>query len=280
MHLTTPSHWTQGELAVNQAHLHYYRTGSGDLPALVLMHGFSDDGLCWMQTALDLEAQYDILMPDARGHGYSERVKPGEQVDLAADLAGLITALCMEKPIIAGHSMGAMIASQVGARFPTLARAIILEDPPWFHRPPVDPQVVKTQGNSIDDFARSLAHKTAEALMDECRSEHPTWPEVVVQTWCGAKKRLDQNFLATRSMQLADWPEIAKAITCPTLVFTAEPDLGGIVTPAVAQEIRALNPRITLVHIPGVGHHIRFGDYTSYMQIFRSFLNEVQPATP
>ncbi len=35
-------------------HLHYTRTG-GDKPAVVLAHGFSDDGLCWTPVAEILE---------------------------------------------------------------------------------------------------------------------------------------------------------------------------------------------------------------------------------
>ena len=70
-------------------------------------------------------------MPDSRGHGLSARVKPEEEVDNAGDLATLIMALELDKPIIAGHSMGAASASELGARFPSMPRALILEDPPW-----------------------------------------------------------------------------------------------------------------------------------------------------
>ena len=61
-----PAHWTEDSLAIHDANLHYVRTGTGDKPPLVLVHGFSDNGLCWLQTALDLEDEYDIVMPDAR----------------------------------------------------------------------------------------------------------------------------------------------------------------------------------------------------------------------
>lgn len=38
---------------------------------LLLINGFSDNGLCWRRVALELEADYEILMLDARGHGRS-----------------------------------------------------------------------------------------------------------------------------------------------------------------------------------------------------------------
>jgi pimeloyl-ACP methyl ester carboxylesterase len=87
------AHWTHTDLFVNGVRLHYYRTGHGDKPPLVLVHGFSDNGLCWTPTARDLEADYDVIMPDMRGHGLSERVQLSDTVDMDADLAGLIRTL-------------------------------------------------------------------------------------------------------------------------------------------------------------------------------------------
>ncbi|MEZ4677061.1 MAG: alpha/beta fold hydrolase [Caldilineaceae bacterium] len=52
---------------------------------MLLIHGFSDTGLLWTPVA-ELEADYDVIMPDMRGHGRSTRVQP--DVDMAADVAG------------------------------------------------------------------------------------------------------------------------------------------------------------------------------------------------
>ena len=130
-------HWTQNDLLINGVRLHYARTGHGDKRPLVLVHGFSDHGLCWTPTARDLESEYDVIMPDMRAHGLSERVQPGEKVDMAADLAGLIRTLGLRRPIVCGHSMGAMITYQIGVRFPELASALVLEDPPWWLSQPL-----------------------------------------------------------------------------------------------------------------------------------------------
>jgi len=50
--------------------VHDHRTGGGG-SVLLLINGFSDNGLCWRRVALELEADYEILMLDARGHGRS-----------------------------------------------------------------------------------------------------------------------------------------------------------------------------------------------------------------
>jgi N-formylmaleamate deformylase len=269
-------HWTQNDLMVNEARLHYYRTGDGTKPPLVLAHGFSDDGLCWQPTAADLEAEYDMILPDARGHGMSERVRPGEPVDMPSDLAGVIRGLSLERAIVGGHSMGAMVAFQLGVRYPELVRALILEDPPWWlpeqsEMRPVD----RHEEHPMAGFVRTIAANTLEQLIAQCRIEHPAWPEVVVQIWCAAKKRLDPNILSILRFEGSDWQEGLKTIACPILVFAADPEKGGLITPAVAARVKELNSRVTVVHIAGVGHHIRFANYMAYMETLRAFLGGI-----
>ena len=94
-----PTQWTENDITVNNIRIHYTRTGRGDKPPLVLLHGFSDNGKYWLPVARDLEAEYDLILPDGHGHGLSQRVQEGEAVDMAADLAGLIEALGLEQPV-------------------------------------------------------------------------------------------------------------------------------------------------------------------------------------
>ena len=42
-----PYGWTSGDVKANGITLHYYRTGNGTLPPVVLSHGYTDNGLCW-----------------------------------------------------------------------------------------------------------------------------------------------------------------------------------------------------------------------------------------
>jgi hypothetical protein len=48
-----------GSFQSDDARIHYYRTG--DLkPPVILLHGFTDNGLCWNQIPLLLELEYDF----------------------------------------------------------------------------------------------------------------------------------------------------------------------------------------------------------------------------
>jgi len=69
-------HWFEGTVMANGIHQHYYRTG-GDKPSLILLHGFSENGLCWSRVAKALEQDNDVIMVDARGHGLSSGPETG-----------------------------------------------------------------------------------------------------------------------------------------------------------------------------------------------------------
>src|SRR4029079_7250210 len=94
--------WVSGDAAANGITIHYSRTGGADgggKPPLVLSHGATDNGLCWTRVARDLESDFDVIMPDARGHGLSDAPEQGySSAEHAADLAGLIRALGLERP--------------------------------------------------------------------------------------------------------------------------------------------------------------------------------------
>ena len=83
-----PPHWREEKVIANGIRQHYYRTG-GEKPILILLHGFSENGLCWSRVAKALENDYDIIMVDIRGHGLSSGPETGYSQDLLnQDIAG------------------------------------------------------------------------------------------------------------------------------------------------------------------------------------------------
>ncbi|PJF47663.1 MAG: alpha/beta hydrolase [Chloroflexi bacterium] len=58
-----------------------------------------------------------MVAPDARGHGLSNAPERGyAAADHAADVAALIRALELNRPIVMGHSMGGAVATPVAAQ--------------------------------------------------------------------------------------------------------------------------------------------------------------------
>lgn len=123
--------FTEGDVHRDGVRLHYYRTGTNGKPPILLLHGVTDNGLCWTRVARDLQSRYDVVMTDARGHGTSDRIGGEFSIDLLADdAAGFVRELHLQQPYVFGHSMGAITAAVLAARYPELVRALVLEDPP------------------------------------------------------------------------------------------------------------------------------------------------------
>jgi N-formylmaleamate deformylase len=271
--------WQTGYVETNGLRLHYSRTG-GDKPPVVLAHGVTDAGPCWTPVAEALAAEYDAIMVDARGHGHSDApvrgYDPAEQAD---DLAGVITALELERPAVLGHSMGAATALVLAGAHPDLPGAILLEDPPvWWTGWTVTPEATERLAGMRERFI-GLMRKTREELLDGQRAEQPGWSEADLEPWADAKQRFSPNVLSVLDQDNAagiDWPETMRRITCPTLLITADPERGAIVTEESAAALKALVPHLEIAHIPEAGHSIRRDQLARFIDVSRAFLSELR----
>ncbi|CAN5864171.1 alpha/beta hydrolase [soil metagenome] len=271
--------WQSGEIEANGLRLHYTRTG-GAKPAIVLAHGFSDDGLCWTPVTAILEADYDVIMVDARGHGRSEGPEQGYgHEDHAADIAGLITGLGLERPAVLGHSMGAATALALAGAYPDLPGVILLEDPPaWWVAGALPGFDTERQARMRAGIV-ALKRKLREELMADQRAATPGWSEAELAPWADSKLRLSFNVLNRIGGASVDWPTLVQRVTCPALLITADPARGAIVTAEGAAALQTLAPQTRVVHIPNAGHSIRRDQFGPYMEAVKAFLAENIKAT-
>lgn len=268
------SPWTSGEVVANGINLHYHRTG-GASPPIVLLHGITDNGLCWTRLVRALAPEYDLIMLDARGHGFSSAPDAGYTPhDHAGDVAGLIEALDLGRPFLIGHSMGAATAAVTAATYPERVGGVVLEDPPWWGEMPIppDPQA------ALEEWRAGIVankSKTVEELMALCREQSPAWAEVEWLPWAESKRQVSPKVVGFMGGRIARWQEVAGRIACPALLVTADAALGAIVTLEVAQEAVALLPQGRLAHIAGAGHNIRRERFEAYVEAVRGFLGEM-----
>ena len=74
-----------------------------------------------------------------------------------------------------------------------------------------------------------------EEIMAKCHADSPLWDEVELRPWVESKQQFDPNLIQARSFTPVDYLAVARAIRCPTLLLTANPRKGALVTPAVAK---------------------------------------------
>ncbi len=264
------SGWQSGDLQVNGLRLHYTRTGGGK-PPLVLLHGFSDDGSCWTPVAEELESDYDVIMPDARGHGLSDAPEHGySPMDQATDLKEIITALKLLKPLILGHSMGAVTTMALAAMVPHMPRAILLEDPPAWWYPEGMPPLMTAE--EIDKMRTAFAlrkQQPKEILIAEQHRLTPLWSDAELDPWADSKLRLSPNIVEIFE---SDWTVSLNQITCPTLLITADIKLGAAVSPQAMAALKKIIPQLQVVHIADSGHSIHREQMKIYMSTVTAYL--------
>jgi len=255
--------WKSNFFTNNGNKIHYYRTGE-DKPPVLLLHGVMDNGLCWAPLGRVLASDYDVILPDARGHGLYEA--------MADDVALLIKDLNVDKIQLVGHSMGANTAALVAANYPDLIKKIVLEDPGFG----------LSDKSSIKKSSLKAAMKlilprflkgTYEELLKKGHKQNPLWSDEDLKPWAESKiqfREKDPNLLFKTFTIEYKWEEIIDKISCPILLITADK---GITSDKLAQKVIDLSKAGKWVKIEGSGHSIRREQFKQYVQTTKEFLD-------
>jgi 3-oxoadipate enol-lactonase len=101
----------------------YLRLGVGE--PLVFIHGLGEVKEGWANQ-FEFANQYDLIIPDLRGHG--EYITPGEISikNFAYDVISLLKGLGIESAHICGLSMGGMVAQEIYRQAPEMCRSLML----------------------------------------------------------------------------------------------------------------------------------------------------------
>lgn len=96
---------------------------------ILCVHGISANCRCWDTMAKALAPRYRIIAMDLRGRGLSEKPPAGYSIAYhCQDIRVLLENLGVERAIIIGHSLGALIAIAFGAQYPEKVESLILVD--------------------------------------------------------------------------------------------------------------------------------------------------------
>nr|WP_216821242.1 alpha/beta hydrolase [Marinobacterium profundum] len=109
--------------------LAYREAGEG--PVLLLLHGISSGSGSWVQQFESLSAQYRVIAWDAPGYGGSDALKTATPtaLDYAEALLGLVEALDLQRPLLLGHSLGALQAAAFASLQGERLAGLVLADP-------------------------------------------------------------------------------------------------------------------------------------------------------
>ncbi len=266
--------WESSSVTANGVRIHYWRTGGADKPVMIMAHGITDYGLSWASLGGRLQDDYDVIMYDARGHGFSE--KPEGPYTIAThveDLVGLIEALAIEKPILVGHSMGSGTVGQAAATYPDLPRAVVMEDPALAEMLKYLKKVNIPEWKKLIEADRAMGKP---ALMRLARTKrHPGWSEFEYDHWAEAKLLVSSDVVKVlKGDGMGEPPtEIYSKIIAPTLILKAD---AAEENRKKHLEIAGLLPNGKLVHIDGATHLVRQDKPAETERQIRAFLDGLE----
>ncbi|MFI8683018.1 alpha/beta fold hydrolase [Brevundimonas diminuta] len=216
----------------------YKDWGPKDAQPIHFHHGWplsSDD---WdNQMLFFLQHGYRVVAHDRRGHGRSEQVSDGHDMDhYAADASAVVEHLDLRNAIHIGHSTGGGQVARYVAKFGQpqgrVAKAVLVSAVP--------PLMVKTEENPdgvpievFDDFRKQLADNRAQFFIDV-----PSGPfygynrkgakasQGVIDNWWrqGMIGSAKAHYEGIKAFSETDQTEDLKAITVPMLVMQGDDD--------------------------------------------------------
>ena len=98
-------------------------------PVVLAPHGITASHLSWPLVAAALAGEVTLVAPDLRGRGASADLPgPYGMAAHADDLAAILDHLGLERAVIAGHSMGAFVATTTAVRHADRVQSLVLID--------------------------------------------------------------------------------------------------------------------------------------------------------
>jgi pimeloyl-ACP methyl ester carboxylesterase len=232
-------------LSAGGVRLAYDVAGAGD-PPMIFVHGWACDRSYFAPQFKHFAASHAVATMDVRGHGDSGRPDPApgnyEMDVLADDVIAVAEAAGFRRPVMVGHSLGALIGLACGAR-PGAIGALAM----------VDPAPITNEG------AKAFFRESFDAVSAD---DDGSWRKAFVT---GMFLPTD---VARRAVIIKEMPEgparIAAALMQAMAEFDGASALGRVSVPVLSigsaapsnasADLRRACPAITIGQTVGAGH--------------------------
>ena len=256
---------------VNGDDIYFVEEGAGQ--PLVFLHGNSSCAEAWFQQFAHFRDRYRCIAYDSVNHGHSSNSpRDADEPDRVDELEGFLEALGIERPILAGNSMGGNTLLRWAARHPGDARALIPSGMgvpiPGTNTAPRAAQPLDTEtlflptGTALTEgfkkgqprmYERYLRIRSTATRLEAMR--HPRVP--------GEKTLNERNTLGER----------LRSVTSPMMIVMG--DLDALVPLESAEHLHSLVAHSSYEVIVGAPHNVYYEAATEYNRRLDAFLARV-----
>ncbi|CZX23912.1 TPA: alpha/beta hydrolase [Enterobacter bugandensis] len=218
--------------------IYYKDWGPKEAQPIVFHHGWPLSADDWDNQMLFFLAEgYRVIAIDRRGHGRSDQVSEGHDMDhYAADASAVVESLDLHNAVHVGHSTGggqvARYVAKYGQPQGRVAKAVLVSSVP--------PLMVKTENNPggtpvevFDGFRKALAANRAQFYLDVASGpfygfnrEGAEVSQGTIQNWWrqGMIGSARAHYEGIKAFSETDQTEDLKTITVPVLVMQGDDD--------------------------------------------------------
>lgn len=276
--------WLDRALAVPPEHartqvqgvdIAYRSWGPVGAPGVLLVHGGAAHAGWWDHVA-PLLPDRRVVALDLSGHGDSGQRSSYGLAQWAGEVLGVAEAAGLERPVVAGHSLGGWIAYGLAARHSTGVSAVVAIDAPLNDGAPAPERLaMRTRPQTVfadvqDAVVRWRAAPAQEVVLPRLRAH--LVPASLRPVEGGWSWKFDPATIDRREPVRRLLPRL----NCPTVLLRCE---YGVVRAEVAAEMAALaGGRLQVVELPAAGHHPMLDQPLALVAALRAVLADLPTA--
>jgi pimeloyl-ACP methyl ester carboxylesterase len=256
---------------VNGQRLHY-KQWSDSGPPLIFLHGVTSSSSAWDDIAPQFATDYRVMAFDFRGHGLSSKPEHGYTWTghYAPDIVDFVQSHLDEPAFVVGASLGAMVSAPIAAGAPGKVRGMVMSDPPAF-APFEDPESTRDRFTPTLALKRLPYEERIEKLTEE--GGDPDAVRAHADNLEAMSEGVLVELIGGKTAYSAD--EWLPRVSCPALVFLANPELGGVVSRMDRPRLGQLLRDVTLVEFEDAGHGIHRDQPNRFVKEVSAFLQRI-----
>ncbi|MCR9111051.1 alpha/beta hydrolase [Marivita sp. XM-24bin2] len=215
---------------------------------VLLLHGVGLKAEAWAAQIAMLSTSFKVVAPDMYGHG--ESPCPSQPLAMEDYVLATLEVLAGfdQRALVAGHSMGAMIALELAFRAPEKISAVAALNA-VFERSPEASAAVKARAGSLD----GIAVPEPEPTLQRWFGTAPSPERAACETWLRAVDPMGYRW-AYEAFAHATGPSRSAltGLQCPALFATGALERNS--TPNMSRGMAALAPRGQAMIVQGAAH--------------------------
>ena len=264
------------------------RWGKKGAKPILMLHGTRDSSITFQFVFDQLEGEWEVVAPDWRGHGFTERAHSYWFHDFVADLSAILDLLFPARAVpLVGHSLGGNVAGIFAGLRPERVSHLISLDGfgPYANHLPVDPVALLCRFLDVDE-REGRAYPDLSAMTVRLQQANPRLTRSQAAFLAEHSSRTGHDgrryWLYTSSFErsiptfrnLEEWGLIWARITAPVLwVLSDDQRLNAPVRdPEEMARRSALMPHVELRQVPHTSHNLHHDEPAQVAQLIEAFL--------